>query len=97
MPLTEIGEVELCGEKFKLGKNGKIVLVVEELDAWDRPVGKIVNLRNFLSPRYADQVVDPALAVVVVDRAQALLDLAGDLMQRLQNQRDARLGVGKEE
>lgn len=84
MALTEIASIELLGEKFKLGKNGKVCLVEERVDAWGNSYGSEVDLKNWLEG-------------VGFLGSQALLDALGEAHQRLRQSRDSKLGVGKSE
>lgn len=85
MALTEIASIELLGEKFKLGKNGKVCLVKDKEDAWGNSYGKDIELSDWLS------------SVGLIVGSQALLDALGEAHQRLRQSRDSKLGVGKSE
>jgi hypothetical protein len=86
-PLTEISEIDLLGEKFKLGKNGKVCLVKESLDCWGKVRGEIVSLNTWLGLS--------ALPEQTETKIQALLDQLGDALSRLRQSRDSKLGVGQ--
>lgn len=94
MSLTEIGEITLCDQTFKLGKNGKVVLVVEKVDAWGKLYGEEVDLWEWLSGSDDDGV---SLSSVLLPRVQAILDELGDKIQRLRQQRDSKLKIGQQE
>jgi hypothetical protein len=68
-PLVEIGELELCGEKIKLGKNGHVRLVRESVDAWGNKYGVELDLYNWLT--------NGGEELMILPRAQALLDELG--------------------
>lgn len=86
-PLTEIAEIDLLGEKYKLGKNGKVSLVRESLDAWGKIRGDEVTLTHWLGAS--------ALTEDQERKVQALLDQLGDALSRLRQSRDSKLGVGQ--
>lgn len=88
-PLTEIAEIDLLGEKFKLGKNAKVTLVKESLDAWGKVRGDTVTLAHWLGAS--------ALTADQEQKVQALLDQLGDALSRLRQSRDSKLGVGNKE
>ncbi len=89
MPLTEIAEIDLLGEKFKLGKNGKVSLVKESPDAWGKIRGDAITLAHWLG--------SSGMLPEQEDKVQALLDLLGDALFRLRQRRDNKLGIGQEE
>lgn len=76
MALTEIGTLDLCGEKVKLGKNGNVRLVREKIDAWGNKYGIEVDLWEWLISAVPGSDLDGE-AVVIQVRAQALLDELG--------------------
>lgn len=90
MPLTEIGKIELLGETFKLGKNGKVSLVRETEDAWGKTRGEVVPLEVWLRGD-----LDQFPHREIIDRVQALLDELGARTAFLQQQRDSVLGKGR--
>lgn len=87
--LTEIGEIELLGTKYKLGKNGNVRLVQESPDCWGKIRGEEITLTHWLGAS--------ALTPNQEEKVQALLDQLGDALSRLRQSRDSKLGVGKEE
>lgn len=86
-PLTEIAEIDLLGEKYKLGKNGKVSLVRESLDAWGKVRGDEVTLAAWLG--------SSGMLPEQEEKVQALLDQLGDALSRLRQSRDSKLGVGQ--
>lgn len=81
--LQKICDLELAGEVLELAKNGQYRLVRQNgLDAYGRPIAEVVDLAAWL-------VLGGDF---VATRAQALVDVIGDLTVRLRQQRDARLG-----
>lgn len=86
--LTEIAEVDLLGEKYKLGKNGKVSLVKESPDCWGKIRGEEVTLASWLEGEMHPEQEK---------KIQALLDQLGDALSRLRQSRDSKLGMGKEE
>lgn len=87
-PLTEIGTLDLCGEKIKLGKNGCVKLVRESVDAWGSKYGVELDLWEWLNSSGSDS---KSISV----RAQALLDELGKTLYQLSQARDSKLGKGK--
>ncbi len=87
--LTEIGEIDLLGEKYKLGKNGKVSLVRESLDCWGKIRGVEITLAHWLGAGALTEDQDK--------KVQALLDQLGDALFRLRQRRDSKLGIGQEE
>jgi hypothetical protein len=87
-PLTEIGEIELLGIKYKLGKNGNVRLVTEAPDVWGKIRGEEVTLSHWLGAS--------ALTSQQEEKVQALLDHLGDALSRLRQSRDSKLGVGQQ-
>lgn len=87
--LTEIAEVDLLGEKYKLGKNGKVSLVRESLDCWGKIRGEEITIANWLG--------SSGMLPEQEQKVQALLDQLGDALSRLRQSRDSKLGMGKEE
>lgn len=84
-PLQKIAEIQIDGEALDIARNGQFCLVWQKgPDAYGRPVAEKVDLGQFLG-----------ITGQGVDRAQALLDLLGDALVRLGQQRDARLGRGE--
>lgn len=90
--LTEIAEVEIGGRKLKLGKNGKVCLVEEKTDAWGNTYGVEIDLSTFV---FGDSLGD--WSIESKGRVQAILDLLGDALSRLRQQRDSRLQVQQRE
>lgn len=88
-PLTEIAEIDLLGEKYKLGKNGNVTLVKESLDAWGKVRGDAITLAHWLG--------SSGMIPEQEEKVQALLDQLGDALARLRQSRDSKLGIGKEE
>ena len=81
--LQKICDLELAGESLELARNGSFRLVRQNgLDAYGRPIAEVVDLQAWL-------VLGGDFVAV---RAQALVDVIGDLTVRLRQQRDARLG-----
>lgn len=76
MSLTEIGSLDLCGEKVKLGKNGNVRLVREKIDAWGNKYGIEVDLWEWLTSPLPDKSELDNESVIQA-RAQALLDELG--------------------
>lgn len=97
MSLTEIGEITLCDQTFKLGKNGKVVLVIEKTDAWGKLYGEEVDLWEWLSGPDSSGDDSASLSSVLLPRVQAILDELGDKIQRLRQQRDSKLKIGQSE
>lgn len=93
MPLKKIAEIEICGEKFDLAKNGRFTLVRTEPDAYGDMRGDEVELRYFI---WTDQQKSVGAAgetgIVAVDRFRAVLDLLGEAYQALAQARAMRLG-----
>lgn len=88
-PLVKVAEIELAGEKMELAKNCKFYLVKpDEPDAYGRPVAKAVDPLDWIASSAGLETSRPDL---LRGRVQALLDALGDALQRLQQQRDARL------
>lgn len=82
--LQKIAEVEIDDIRLDLAKNSEYCLVWQRgPDAYGRPVAEKVDLLQFLG--LADTGAGRR-------RVQALLDLLGDALVRLGQQRDARLG-----
>lgn len=87
MTLTEISEVDLLGQRYKLGKNGKVSLVIESPDCWGKIRGEVITLNHWLG--------SSALLPEQEEKVQALLDQLGDALSRLRQSRDSKLGVGQ--
>lgn len=83
LKLQKICDLELAGETLELARNGSFRLVRQNgLDAYGRPIAEVVDLEAWL-----------VLGGDFVEtRAQALVDVIGDLTARLRFARDARLG-----
>lgn len=97
-PLTEIGTLDLCGERIKLGKNGCVKLVRESVDAWGSKYGVELDLWEWLSCGYKGEFGAPIteeFVELVAARAQALLDELGKALSQLTQARDSKLGKGK--
>jgi hypothetical protein len=87
MPLKKVAEVEICGERFDLAKNGRFTLVRTSPDAYGEPRGEEVDLQGYLHT----PVREPGQAYPV-ERFRAVLDLLGEAYQALASARSMRLG-----
>lgn len=86
MALQKIAEIEVDGVRLDLAKNGEYCLVWQKgPDAYGRPVAEKIDAESFFGLKGATGG----------ERVQALLDLLGDALVRLGQQRDARLGRGE--
>lgn len=93
MSLSEIAEVEIQARKLKLGKNGRVCLVEERVDAWGNTYGVELSLETFV---LGDEITDK-WSTGACERVQAILDLLGDALSRLRQQREFRIGQGRED
>jgi hypothetical protein len=91
-PLRKIAEIELAGEKLDLARNGEHYHLVraEQQDAYGRPVARKVPPHAFLVERAGNCDDEWSLRS---DRAQALVDLIGELLTQIQGQKDLRLAA----
>lgn len=93
MALKRVCEIEICGEKFDLAKNGRFTLVRTSPDAYGEPRGEEVEAREFI---WTDQQGSPSkpgeTGILAVDRFRAVLDLLGEAYQALAAARSMRLG-----
>lgn len=87
--LSKVTEIEICGKKYDLARNGKFVLVEpRENDAYGRPVSREVRLWEWTRNPEGDPDVS---------KVQALLDLLGEAIIKLQSIGDLRRGqIGEE-
>lgn len=80
-PLRKIAEIEILGQRYDLARNGRFALVEpREDDAYGRPVSREINLRQWLNSKDT------------VEKFQALLDLLGESVTKLQAVGDLRRG-----
>jgi hypothetical protein len=96
-PLRKIAEIELCGERYDLARNGEgFKLVKAECpDAYGRPVARVVECAVFMGLEDANGcgvTRTPGLVDLVQLtyrlRTAALVDLIGELTIKLQGQKD---------
>jgi hypothetical protein len=79
-PLRKVAEIELCGERFDLARNGRFELVRNlPPDAYGRAVAVAVEAGDLLSREPS------AAGARYID---ALVQLTGELLVKLQGQRD---------
>lgn len=91
MPLKKIAEIEICGEKFDLAKNGRFTLVRTKPDAYGDMRGEEVWVGAWLNKDAVDPC-DGTLTITAEDRFRAVLDLLGEAYQALAQARAMRLG-----
>jgi hypothetical protein len=93
--LQRITEIEILGRKFDLAKNGGYKLCLVESDAYGNPRAEEIQLWDVAGlVEWTESLNGGANHQAYV--MQALLNLAGDALVRLQSHRDARLGTSGE-
>lgn len=93
MPLKKLAEIEICGEKFDLAKNGRFALVRTTKDAYGEPRGEVVDLHVFVWTDRQNPKEQPGdTGIIAIDRFKAVLDLLGEAYQALAQARAMRLG-----
>lgn len=92
MQLRKIAEVVLGEEKFDLARNGEGFYLVknEDEDAYGHPVARLVDIESFVF------ATGSAVAVTIlgIERVKALIDLVGELTERVQRQNDLAHAAG---